>query len=194
LYALLRQGSPRLVVEVGSGFSSALVLDTSDEWLRESQLVFVEPYPQRLHSLLKTGDVERAEVIESAVQDVSLEVFDRLGPGDFLIIDSTHVAKVGSDVMTLLLEVMPRLRPGVLVHVHDIFYPFEYPEEWVLEGRAWNEAYLLRAFLTGNAGYRIVLWNSLLAAFHRDRVGRQIPLWLRNTGGSLWLERTASAL
>jgi hypothetical protein len=88
----------------------------------------------------------------------------------------------------LLLEVVPRLRPGVHVHVHDIIWPFEYARKWVYQGRAWNEAYLLRALLVGNPRLRIELWSSQLAACHKERVGAALPLWLRDSGTSMWLE------
>jgi hypothetical protein len=114
LYAMLQQRAPRLVVEVGSGYSSALVLDTADRWLPGLRVAFIEPYPERLRSLLKPKDAGRAEIIEAPVQDVDLNVFDRLGAGDFLIIDSTHVAKVGSDVLTLVFEVLPAYVPASL--------------------------------------------------------------------------------
>jgi hypothetical protein len=105
-----------------------------------------------------------------------------------LFIDSSHVAKIGSDVNLLFLEVIPRLRPGVQLQVHDIIWPFEYARKWVYQGRAWNEAYLLRALLVGNPRLRITLWSSYLAAWHRDRVGAVLPLWLRDSGTSMWLE------
>ncbi len=104
-----------------------------------------------------------------------------------LFIDSTHVSKVGSDVNFLFFEVLPRLRPGVHVHVHDIAYPFEYPREWVLEGRAWNEAYLLRAFLTGNPHWQIDLWPSVLQLRHPEVMAATLHARTPVDGGSLWL-------
>jgi hypothetical protein len=97
--------------------------------------------------------------------------------------------KVDSDVSHLVARILPALQPGVVVHVHDVHYPFEYPRTWVLEGRAWNEAYVLRAFLTYNDAFRILLFNSFLAAFHHDEVVRRLPLLADGFGSSLWLER-----
>ena len=189
LFCMLRHLRPARVVEVGSGFSSALMLDTAERFLdRPPELVFVEPNPERLQGLLRDGDRDRVTLLSQPVQEVDRAVFDRLEPGDVLFIDSSHVTKVGSDVNLLLLEVVPRLRPGVHVHVHDIVWPFEYARKWVYQGRAWNEAYLLRALLTGNARLRISLWSSQLAACHRERVGAALPLWLRDPGTSMWLE------
>jgi hypothetical protein len=189
LFCMLRHLRPARVVEVGSGYSSALMLDTAERFLDPApELVFIEPYPDRLQGLLRVDDKDRVTLLSQRVQDVDRALFDRLEPGDVLFIDSSHVTKVGSDVNLLLLEVVPRLRPGVQVHVHDIIWPFEYSRRWVYEGRAWNEAYLLRALLTGNPRLRLTFWSSQLAACHKERVGTALPLWLRDTGTSMWLE------
>jgi hypothetical protein len=118
----------------------------------------------------------------------AIDELGRIEPGDILFVDSTHVGKIGSDVLFLVHQVLPSLPAGVHVHVHDIFYPFEYPPEWLYEGRAWNEAYLLRAYLTFNETIRINWFSSYLALFHRAEVEASLPTWGVNTGGSLWLE------
>jgi hypothetical protein len=194
LHFLLRHLRPRRVVEVGSGWSSGVMLDTDELFLGGgTELTFIEPYPQTLRQVARPADLGRARLVERPVQDVPLDVFLALQAGDVLFIDSTHVSKIGSDVNFLLFEVLPALRPGVLVHVHDIAYPFEYPQEWVLgEGRAWNEAYLLRAFLQFNPTFEIVFWGSFLAQFHRERLLQQLPIWSRNAGASLWLRRVGA--
>ena len=89
----------------------------------------------------------------------------------------------------LILEVLPRLAPGVYVHFHDAFYPFEYPREWVLRGFGWNELYLLRAFLAFNTEFEIVLFSTFLEHFHEEFFQERMPLCLRNRGGSLWIRR-----
>jgi predicted O-methyltransferase YrrM len=189
LYCMLRHLRPARVIEVGSGFSSALMLDTAERFLDHApELTFIEPNPERLQSLLRAGDKERVTLLAQPVQEVDRAVFDRLEPGDVLFVDSSHVSKIGSDVNLLLLEVLPRLRPGVQVHVHDIVWPFEYARKWVYQGRAWNEAYLLRALLVGNPGLRITFWSSYLAARHRDEVAAALPGWLEDSGTSMWLE------
>jgi len=189
LHALLRRTRPSRLVEVGCGFSSAVTLDTSDLFLGgQLSCTFIDPFPEQLNALMREGDVERHRVLSHPVQRVELAVFDELDSGDILFVDSTHVSKVGSDVNFIVFEVLPRLRPGVLVHFHDIFYPFEYPRDWFYEGRAWNEAYLLRAFLMFNASFDILLFNSYLDQFHRKEMTRLIPLWAPTTT-SLWLTR-----
>ena len=188
LHGMLRHLRPRRVVEVGSGYSSAMILDTVDGWLSGTELTFIEPHPELLRDLLRPGDETRVTIHGVAVQDVSLDVFDQLEAGDVLFVDSTHVVKAGSDVNHLFFEVLPRLRSGVWVHLHDIFYPFEYPEAWVREGRAWHEAYLVRAFLAFNAAFEIRWFQDFLWCRHRERLER-LPWVARNPGASFWLEK-----
>jgi hypothetical protein len=124
------------------------------------------------------------------LSDVPSSVFDILGAGDILFIDSSHVSRIGSDVNQLFLDVFPRLPPGVHIHIHDIFYPFEYPQRWLQRGRAWNEAYLLRAYLAGNPSIRITWFNDYLKQCHGPAVAAQLPGWAPETGSSIWLETT----
>ncbi|MGA2521115.1 MAG: class I SAM-dependent methyltransferase [Acidimicrobiales bacterium] len=190
LQGMLRLAQPKRLVEVGSGFSSALILDTRDAFLpHRTHCTFVEPNPDRLELLFTDADRESDDIIVSLVQDVSMSVFESLDDGDVLFIDSSHVSKLASDVNMFVFDVLPRLKPGVLVHVHDVFYPFEYPREWVHQGRAWTEGYLVRAFLEFNDAFEVVLFNSYLRAFHRAEVASAMPLWDNNHGGSLWLRR-----
>jgi len=194
LHCMLRYLRPRRIIEVGSGFSSAVILDTAERFLDSStQMTLVEPYPERLFTLLKPGDLDRIRLVREPVQSIDLDVFCELEDRDVLLIDSTHVAKLGSDVNHEVFQVLPLLRPGVVVHFHDVFYPFEYPLDWAREGRAWNEAYVLRAFLSFNRAYEIVLFNDLVAGRFRDVLERDFPLCLKNTGGSLWLRRKPTA-
>ena len=190
LHAMLRHIRPRRVVEVGSGYSSAMLLDTTERWLDPGvELTFVEPYDELLRSLLRDGDEERVSILDVGVQDVPLEVFASLQAGDVLFIDSTHVVKAGSDVNHLFFEVLPALAPGVVVHLHDIFFPFEYPSRWVHEGRAWQETYLLRAFLMYNAVFEIIWFQSLMWSRHRSVLEARVPDMARNAGGNLWLRK-----
>lgn len=189
LYSMLRQLQPRRVIEAGSGFSSAAMLDTADRWLPQTSFTFIDPDTSTLDALLRPADRERVTVTRARLQDVPLERFDVLTANDILFIDSTHVSKTGSDVNRILFDILPRLASGVHIHFHDVFYPFEYPKEWVYEGRAWNEDYILRAFLEFNDTFEIVLFGTWLARFHRDLLAELMPLTLENPGGSLWLRR-----
>lgn len=191
LYSMLRHLQPRRVVEVGSGWSSALTLDVNELFFDGAvDCTFIEPYPDRLHELLSDADRERVTIVAEPLHAADRAVFDALEPGDLLFIDSTHVARVGSDVNQLLLEVVPRLPGGVHVHIHDVFWPFEYPRSWVYQGRSWNEDYLLRALLVNSARLQIVWFNDYLAEFHADDVEKALPGWRRNPGGSIYLRTT----
>ena len=190
LYCMLRDLEPRRIVEIGSGFSSAAMLDTFERAFEEPpRVTFVDPDLSRLRDLLRAEDERQHELRAEKVQDVDLALFDELGEGDLLFIDSSHVAKVGSDVNFLLFEVLPRLTRGVHVHFHDVLYPFEYHEHWVMEGRAWNEAYLLRAFLQFNETFAITCFPTYAVQFNRPWFEQHMPLVLKNPGGSLWLQR-----
>ena len=144
LYSMMRHIKPKRIIEVGSGFTSALMLDVNDLFFNKKiKLTFIEPNAERLFSLMSKEDKEKSTVIQNHVQSVDLACFQQLEAGDILFIDSSHVSKTGSDVNFILFEILPLLKSGVLVHFHDIFYPFEYPIEWVLGGRNWNEDYML---------------------------------------------------
>jgi predicted O-methyltransferase YrrM len=192
LHLMMRQFKPRKIIEVGSGFSSAAMLDTNELFLDNSvALTFIEPYPDRLYSQFKPADREKHRTIVSNLQDVDLALFEQLEENDMLFIDSTHVAKTDSDVNTVLFNILPRLKKGVLIHFHDIFYPFEYPRDWVLNwnGFGWNEDYILRAFLMYNDCYRIIMFNTFLETFHKDWFRQHMPDCLKNEGGSIWLQK-----
>jgi hypothetical protein len=190
LHCMIRHLKPKRIIEVGSGFSSCMILDTNDLFFSGSiSTTFIEPYPELLMSLLRDTDAERVSTIPSRLQDVDLSEFDVLEENDILFIDSTHVSKIDSDVNRIFFEVLPRLSSGVHVHFHDIFFPFEYPKEWLLEGRAWNEAYILKAFLQYNQAFSPVLMNTYMTEFHESFFRENMPLCLKNTGASIWLKR-----
>ena len=112
-----------------------------------------------------------------------------LADGDVLFIDSSHVGKAGSDVNDLFFRIIPNLAPGVLVHVHDVLWPFDYPLDWLKEGRAWNEAYLLRAFLQFNSEWDVLYFNAWMGTHHAEAVREKAPLMLEETGASFWMRR-----
>lgn len=190
LHLILRQLQPRQIVEIGSGFSSAVMLDTRELFLADAtKLTFIEPYADRLKGLLHRDDAQHCIIIEKTVQDVGWKIFTALESGDVLFVDSSHVSKAGSDVNFLIFEVFPRLRPGVWIHIHDVFPDFDYPEEWLRGGRAWNESYLIRAFLQFNDSFEIILLGPLCINQNRDWFQAHMPDCLKNPGGSLWLRR-----
>lgn len=194
LHCMIRQVEPKRIIEIGSGFSSCMTLDTNEKFFDNGiETTFIEPYPERLLSLLLPGDEERINILPHRLQDIDLNIFEDLRANDILFVDSTHVSKVGSDVNRIFFEILPRLAPGVYIHFHDILYPFEYPRDWIYAGRSWNEAYLLRAFLQHNNSFNIILMNSFIHKFHDDFFCKEMPLCRKNTGGSIWLRTSPTA-
>lgn len=189
LTLLLRYLTPDRLIELGSGYSTACTLDARDEWLPKLDVTLIEPYPDTLGTVMRTADWSSVRHLKVGTQDADLATFEELGAGDILFIDSTHVAKTGSDVTWIFGEVLPRLAPGVWIHIHDIFPRFEYPPAWVEQGRGWTEAYLLRAFLAFNSEFQIELWPNLLRALEPDQMLARFPQLLNNGGGAIWLSR-----
>ncbi|MCX7013088.1 MAG: class I SAM-dependent methyltransferase [Candidatus Sumerlaeota bacterium] len=190
LHVMTQRLRPKRIIEVGCGYSSCVILDANEQFFDHSiNVLCIDPHPELLLSLITEEDKARIRLAPNRVQDVDLREFDALEANDILFIDSSHVAKVGSDVNRLLFEVLPRLAQGTHVHFHDMGYPFEYPKEWVYEGRAWNEAYLVRAFLQYNDSFRIVLMSAFLQRFHARMFQDDMPLCWENPGGSLWIRK-----
>jgi Sulfotransferase family/Methyltransferase domain len=186
MYCMVRHFSPHLFVEIGSGWSSRLIAEAALRNKR-TELVCIDPYAD---STLRGGLPGLAKVIPKHVETVGFAPFERLDHGDMLSIDSSHVVRTGNDVRFLYLEVLPRLKPGVIVHVHDIFLPFEYPKHWVVdEQRFWNEQYLLQAFLTYNPEYEVMLCNSFLGVHFADLLRATFPTAPWWGGGSFWMRR-----
>jgi predicted O-methyltransferase YrrM len=190
LYCIMRQARPRRIVEIGSGYSSCAMLDVNELFFDNSiACTFIDPYTQLLRQLIKPADQERIRILDQRIQHVDVGVFRELTSSDILFVDSSHIAKTGSDVNYILFKILPLLEAGVLIHFHDVFYPFEYPKEWVFEGRSWNESYLLRAFLQYNDAFEIVFFNSFLAERHRRIFQSAMPLCFKVEGANLWLRK-----
>jgi predicted O-methyltransferase YrrM len=195
LNAVLRWSRPRRWIEVGSGYSTCSLLDglQQDPELR-TQVTLVEPFPEFLRSLLDPKDLEGLTLMPKPVQEVPSGTFSELDAGDVLFIDSTHVVKTGSDVCYELFEILPRLKPGVLVHFHDVFWPFEYPAEWIFEAkRSWNELYALRAFLAGNRDFDIVFFSDFFRQRAPAACFERHPLFRGGRGGSIWLRKNTAS-
>jgi hypothetical protein len=195
-YCMVRHFQPRLIIEVGSGFSS-LALGEAASKNGGMPIICIEPFPR---DFLRKGFPGLQTLIEKNVQEIDLEFFSQLEAGDILFIDSSHTVKIGSDVNYLFLEVLPRLKPGVIVHAHDIFLPFEYRRDWVMdEFRFWSEQYLLQAFLNFNLEFEILMANRYLAHRYQDDLKVTFanlanleavrPSSLRWVGGSFWMRR-----
>ena len=194
LFAILMEARPARYIEIGSGFSSALVLDVRDQFLNGGlHCTFIEPDSSRLEPLLRAGDKQSALLVRKRVQDVEDEFFSQLNAGDILFVDSSHVSKVGSDLNDVLFRILPLLKPGVVVHFHDVYWPFEYGRDDVLRGRSWNEAYVLRAFLANNTSYRIYLFGSWLEKCHSNEWFAAFPQARGSLASSLWIVKEPAA-
>jgi predicted O-methyltransferase YrrM len=190
LYCMIRILKPRRIIEVGSGFSSCVTSDTNELFFDGTIMTtFIDPYPELLMSLIKETDKSKIEIIPSRLQDIDVGVFKKLEANDILFIDSTHVSKINSDVNRIFFSILPILSSGVYVHFHDIMFPFEYPRDWVYEGIAWNEAYMLRAFLQFNNSFTVVLMNTFMENFHMPFFEEKMPVCLKNGGGHIWIRR-----
>ena len=190
LQGVLRHFRPRRMIEVGCGWSSLVTARINREYLGGSlHFTCIEPYPPDF----LTGGVQGiSELITAQVETVDLDLFSALGEGDVLFIDTSHTVKTGGDVTFLYHEVLPRLASGVVIHIHDIFLPADYPQEWVFSGRAWNEQYLVRAFLSFNSAFRILLGVGWLSYAHHEVLVATLPNYdpdYVGGGGSLWVQR-----
>ena len=185
-YCMIRHFQPRLIIEVGSGFSSLVAAEAIAK-NKNSGLICIEPFPL---DFLRQGFRGLHSLIEKKVEDIGPEFFSQLESDDILFIDSSHTVKIGGDVNYLFLEVLPRLKPGVIVHVHDIFLPFDYRRDWVTdELRFWTEQYLLQSFLSFNSEFEVLMANAYLGHRHMEDLKatfRNSPWW---GGGSFWMRR-----
>ena len=165
LYGLVRKYKPGRILEIGSGHSTrvsakAILANQKEDAGYRCDLTCIEPYASEA---LKKGFPGLTRLVQERVENVPLSMFEGLKPNDILFIDSSHVLKIGSDVQYEFLEVLPRVGVGAIVHVHDIFFPFDYPRSWVVENRRfWTEQYLLQAFLMFNSSFE-TMWCSTAA-------------------------------
>lgn len=199
LYYMLREHRPSRYLEVGSGLSTyyaSLAAAQNAAGGEPMSITCIEPYP---YDALRT--LSNFTLHEQLVQDVPLDVFDELESGDALFIDSSHALNVGSDVTYLLLEVLPRVKPGVLVHIHDVPFPYNTPfpaETWIVGERwpvFWNEAMAVQAFLAFNDSFDVILSTALIRHHDEERLVERFPdqvPWRQDIypSASLWIRRT----
>ena len=200
-YALIRKFRPVRVLEVGSGYSS-LIATLAAARNGSTRVTCIEPYPTDTHNCQLRAETS-FRLIEKPVQQIGLELFSSLQENDILFIDSSHVAKPGSDVEFLFFEVLPRIAPGVLIHVHNIFLPRGYNHHYYIDQqRHWNENYLLGALLLENPRWQVEIANAFIGGFGQSaeldmlvealaggRSDIQAALAPCAGGGSLWLRR-----
>jgi hypothetical protein len=176
-YSLIRHFRPRRVVEIGSGFSTLLagvacMQNWHDDGGSPPRLTAIEPYPS---NFLKEGFPSLSELIEKKVQDVDLDVFTSLEANDILFIDSTHALRTGGDVQLEFCEILPRLAPGVFVHIHDISLPRAYPRVYFDNHLYWNEQYVLQTFLAFNHRFEIIWPGNYMILRYPERVREFFP-------------------
>ncbi len=194
LYCMVRHFRPRRIIEIGSGMSTLLSAQASLRNERDgcppSDLAAIEPYP---NETLRRGFPGLTRLIQSPVEDVPLSEFSQLSDNDILFIDSSHVLRTGNDVQYEYLELLPRLNRGVIIHIHDIFLPADYPREWVTKMRRfWTEQYLLQAFLAFNHSFEVLWSGSYMHLKHPQQMEAAFDSYDRNrvNPGSLWMRRT----
>lgn len=196
LYGMLRDIKPRRIIEVGSGYSTVIIDSAfernAEEGAPRGHIISVEPYPKRVLRDLtaRSGNVT---LHEKCVEDIDEDVFSQLEENDVLFIDSSHVVDIANDVHYLYLRILPRIRPGVIVHIHDIRFPYEYPKEWVIKARKhWGEQYLLQMFLAFNDSYEILFASNYVYQNNRKLVSEAL-VGLEAAGegwpGSFWIKR-----
>ena len=183
-YALIRHLKPQRIIEIGGGYSTRIA-NKALERNEKGSLTCIEPHPEQ--RLLEAG--LEIELIRKPIEEIGIEFFSCLKANDILFIDSSHTVKFGSDVCYEFLEVLPTLNPGVWIHVHDIFFPHDYPADWLLNRRlALNEQYLLEAFLSFNKSFAPQLANYWLRLEHLDETRRLWPN-ANHPASSFWMKR-----
>ncbi len=185
LYSIVRSLEPANIIEVGSGFSTRVMRRAIKEGELRSKVTSIDPHPNT------TVEPYSDEYIKSAVEDVALQrIVDALDANDILFIDSSHCVTTGGDIPYLFLEILPRLKRGVLIHIHDIFLPMDYPVQWVVDNWGWTEQYLVHAFLCFNNAFEILWPAHYMWEFHRREITEVIPVRVANAvPSSLWLRK-----
>ncbi len=193
LYCMIRHFKPKKMVEIGSGFSTLLsaqaILKNEEDYGQKTELIAIEPYP---NEILKSGFPGLSRLIPEKSEKTDFSLFNELKENDILFIDSSHVLKIGNDVYFEYLEILPRLRKGVIVHIHDIFLPFEYPKEWVLNmHRFFNEQYLLQAFLSFNSAFEVLWAGAYMHLKYPSKLEEAFSSYDKKSvqPGSFWITR-----
>lgn len=189
LYSMVRHFKPQRIIEIGSGSSTLMVKNAiaknqAEDSGYQCRHICIEPYEQPW--LEKAG----VELIRDKVEQVDRAIFQTLGPHDILFIDSSHIIRPQGDVLFEFLELLPALQAGVLVHVHDIFTPKDYLDEWVYGHFLWNEQYLLEAFLTFNSQFKVIGALNFLAHHYPKEFSEKCPVYAMQPGrepGAFWM-------
>jgi predicted O-methyltransferase YrrM len=193
LSSMLKHYKPNRIIEIGCGYSSALMLDFASDFLNHTKFHFIEPNPEMaFNKILKKTDLDNTNITISKdiVQNIKTEVFTTLQSGDFLFVDNSHVCKTGSDVNFIFTEILPILNKGVLIHIHDIFYPFEYPKNWALTHKLnWNEIFIMHSFLLFNHEFQILFFADYMQQQFETLINNTSPNFLSSRAGSIWIQK-----
>lgn len=188
-YGLLRSRQPKRYLEIGCGWSSMLMRDALKLNQKKTEVTLIEPYPnETLFPHLPSDWTIHSQMLQKA----DSKIFEQLEAGDILFYDGSHCAKMGSDVNYFFFNVLPQVKQGVIIHIHDLFFPLGYPKDWILNrGQTWNEQFVLQAFLMHNTAYKTLIANTYLAHYKPDFLkglyGSNFPYW----GASYWMEKVS---
>lgn len=188
LYNMIRLVKPSTFIEIGSGFSTLMANSAIVKNNNGCRHICIEPYQAPWIS-----DLPNVEIIRQKLEDTDLSTFGQLKKGDILFIDSSHIIRPQGDVLLEYLEILPQLASGVIIHIHDIFTPKDYLEEFVLKNRyMWNEQYLLEALLTNTKSFKIIAAVNFLKHNHFTHLSAKCPILkmeISREPGSFWLEK-----
>lgn len=189
-YSIIQHFQPKKIIEVGSGFSTILAFQALKRNNINSKLILIDSWPREFTRNFISRNSSHIEHLQRKVEELDIDLFLQLHENDILFIDSSHVVCAGSDVSFLLLEVIPRLSHGVIIHFHDIFLPLNYPINWVIEeNRFWTEQYLLQAYLADNKQTEILFANNFISREYPEVVKTVFPKALQWDGVSFWIRR-----
>ena len=194
LHCIIRHHKPKRIIEIGSGNSSKVInaaLEYNKKEGQDAQYTIIDPYSE----VDLNNFQENTTLIKEPVETLEPELFTKLEENDILFIDSSHVCKIGSDVNFEILEVLPLLNKGVVIHFHDIDLPYEYPKIYATTPSFrmfWTESYILQAFLSCNRDFEIILPMEYMQRNHEDLFRKFFPYGntVKNWGsGSFWIKR-----
>ncbi len=191
LYSMVRWLKPKKMIEIGSGYSTIITAQALVRNELENEITcrytVIDPYPK---AFIQQGFLGISSLVQKPVQEIPLKEFEDLDEGDILFIDSSHVVKIGSDAQYEFLHILPKLKPGVIIHVHDIFLPSEYPKHWVLkEHRFFNEQYILEALLFSQK-FKVLWGSSFMHLFQSELLKKYISSYQSTDWpGSFWMKK-----
>jgi hypothetical protein len=196
LYGMVRELKPNLIIEIGAGASTQIILAALKKNHNElniiSTFLSIDPFPGQFVESIDKEFLYFVDfrIIKEKVQEVNPSIFNKLMENDILFVDSSHVFKQGSDVELEFLRIYPNINKGVYVHIHDIFFPNDYPHEWnERENRFWNEQYHLETFLLLNDKYQVVTSLSMVSETHQSIFMDNINHYhVARVPGSLWMK------